>query len=114
VAIKFNHKREILALRDGFPKYYEAYTSIKIKWDKDFAEYNWSAYTTGTGKNEKLILSTKISSESKGILITFIENAEGALTIEVNKKAVYTIGPRGRISQRLLDAFTKFIIKENL
>jgi len=38
VAIKFNHKREILAIRDGFPKYYEAYTYTKIQWEDDFTE----------------------------------------------------------------------------
>jgi hypothetical protein len=115
VAIKFNHKREILALKDGFSKYYGAYASAKVEWETNFAENNFrDAYTTGTGKNEKLVLSTEIIVDSKSIPVMFIENAEGALTIEVNKKAVYTIKPRGRISQSLLDAFTLSIIKEQL
>jgi hypothetical protein len=113
VAIKFNHKREILAIRDGFPKYYKAYTSTKIEWEDDFAKNDFrSAYTTGTGKDEKLVLSTKILVRSKSIPVTFIENAEGALIIKINKETVYTIKPRGRISQSLLFAFTRSIIKE--
>jgi hypothetical protein len=115
VAIKFNHKREILAIRDGFPKYYKAYASAKIEWEGDFAENDFrSAYTTGKGKDEKLVLSTKILVESKSIPITFIEDAEGALTIKINEEKVYTIKPRGRISQSLLTAFTSSIIKEQL
>jgi len=113
VAIKFNHTREILAIRDGFPKYYEAYTYTKIQWEDDFAKNDFrSAYTTGKGKDEKLVLSTKILIESKGIPITFIEDAEGALDISVNREMVYTIKPKGRISQSLLDAFSRSIIKE--
>jgi hypothetical protein len=99
VAIKFNHTREILAIRDGFPKYYEVYTYTKIQREDDFAENDFrSAYTTGKGKDEKLVLSTKILIESKSIPVTFIENAEGALDIKVNRETVYTIKPRGRIS----------------
>jgi len=115
VAIKFNHTREILAIRDGFPKYYEAYTSAKIEWEDGFAKNDFrNAHTAGTGKDEKLVLSTKILIESKSIPVTFIENAEGALDIKVNKDIVYTIKPRGRISQSLLFAFTSSIIKEQL
>jgi hypothetical protein len=113
VAIKFNHKKEILAIRDGFPKYYKAYTYTKIEWEKDFAENDFrSARVAGTGKDEKLVLSTKIMVDSKSIPVTFIENAEGALDIKVNRETVYTIKPRGRISQSLLVAFTRSIIKE--
>jgi hypothetical protein len=113
VAIKFNHKKEILAIRDGFPKYYGAHTSTKIEWEDDFAENDFrGAYATGAGKDEKLVLSTKIIVDSKIIPVTFIENAEGALDIKVNRETVYTIKPRGRISQSLLFAFTRFIIKE--
>ena len=113
MAIKFNHTREILAIRDGFPKYYEAYTYTKIQWEDDFTKNDFrSAYTTGKGKDEKLVLSTKILIESKSIPITFIENAEGALDIIINRETVYTIKPRGRISQSLLDAFTRSFIKE--
>ena len=108
MAIKFNHTREILAIRDGFPKYYEAYTYTKIQWENDFR----SAYTTGKGKDEKLVLSTKILIESKSIPVIFTENAEGALDIKINREMVYTIKPKGRISQSLLDAFTRSIIKE--
>jgi len=115
VAIEFNHKREILAIKEGFPKYYEAHTSVKIQWEDDFVENNFrNAHTTGKGKDEKVELSTKILVESKGIPIAFIENAEGALDIKINKKTVYTIKPRGRISQKLLFAFTCAIIKEQL
>jgi hypothetical protein len=115
VAIKFNHKREILALRNGFPKYYEAYTSTKVEWEKDFAENDFrNAYIAGTGKDEKLILATKIVVKSKGIPVTFIENVAGELAIEVNRKTVYTIKPRGRISQGLIEAFTLSIIKEHV
>ena len=110
MAIKFNHKREILALGNGFPKYYEAYTSIKIYWQIDFRH----AYAAGKGKGEKLILPTKIFSNSKSVSVTFIENTEGTLTIEVNKNPVYTIKQWGRISQSLLEAFTLSIIKEEL
>jgi hypothetical protein len=113
VANKFNHMGEILALKEGFPKYFEAYTSIKIQWGDDFAENNFrNTHTTGKGKDEKLELSTKILIESKDIPVTFIENAEGALDIKVYKKTIYTIKPRGRISQDLLFAFTRAIIKE--
>ena len=113
MAIKFLHKDKILALRDGFPKYFKKYTSLKVEWEKDFAENIFRReYTTGTGKTEKLILPTKIYIDSKGIPVSFIENAEGELTIEVNKKMVYTIKSKGGISQTLIDAFTKSIIKE--
>jgi len=111
VANEFIHKREILAIKEGFPKYFNAKTALKIAWDNDFAENDFrSAYTTGKGKDEKLVLSTKIIVESKEIPITFIENAEGALDIKVNKKTVYTIVPRGRINQKLLFGFTYSII----
>ena len=112
MAIKFNHKREILAIRDGFPKYYEAYVSTKIRWEDDFAKNDFkNAYTTGKGKDEKLVLSTKIMVKTKDIPVTFIENAEGALDIKVNRETIYTVKPRGRISQNLLFAFTNSIIK---
>ncbi|GBU28800.1 hypothetical protein R84B8_02362 [Treponema sp. R8-4-B8] len=113
MAIKFNHTREILAIRDGFPKYYEAHTSTKVQWEVDFAENDFrSAYTKDKGRDEKLVLSTKILIESKSIPVTFIENAEGALEIKVNRETVYIIKPRGRISQSLIIAFTRSIIRE--
>jgi len=100
MAIKFNHKREILALRDGFPKYMEAYTSIKVNWGSGFAENDFrDAYISGKGKNEKLVLSTKILVDAKSLPVTFKEDTEGELTIEINGKMVYTIKPSGRISQ---------------
>jgi len=112
VAIEFNHKREILAIREGFPRYYMAKTLVKVEWGADFAENAFrSASISGTGKSEKLVLSTKLQIDTKDIPVTFIENAEGALTIEVNKKMVYTIKPKGRISQKLLEAFTCSIIR---
>jgi len=115
VAINFNHKREILAIRDGFPKYFLKYGHTKIEWESDFADNDFrNAYTTGTGKDEKLILSTEIMVKSKGIQVKFIEDAKGALTININRKMVYTIKPQGRISQRLLEAFTCAIITELL
>jgi len=118
VAIEFNHKREILAIIEGFPKYYEAHVSSKIEWENDFAENDFrNACTTGKEKDDKLILSTKILFESKRIPVTFKENAEGALDIIVNRETVYTIKPRGRISKKLLFAFTNSvisIIKEQL
>jgi hypothetical protein len=115
VAIKFNHKNDILSLKDKYPKLFEAYTSTKIEWEKDFAENNLKCtLITGSGKDEKLVLATKILIESKSIPVRFIEDAAGALTIEVNGKIVYTIKPMGRISQSFLDAFTDSIIKEHL
>jgi hypothetical protein len=114
MAIKFNHKREILALRDGFPKYFEAYTSRKVKWESSFAENDFrDAYISGKGKNEKLVLSTKIFVDAKRLPVIFKEDLAGELTIEINGKMIYTIKPSGRISQRLLDAFT-LSIKEYL
>jgi len=106
-------KYTVLTLFPEITEYYEVYTYTKIQWENDFAENDFrSAYTTGKGKDEKLVLSTKILIESKSIPVTFIENAEGALDIKVSRETVYTIKPRGRISQSLLDAFTRSIIKE--
>jgi hypothetical protein len=114
MAIKFNHRREILAIRDGFPKYLEAYTSIKVKWESGFAENDFrDAYIYGKGKNERLVLSTKILVGSKSLPVTFKEDAVGELTIEINGNMIYTIKPSGRISQGLLAAFT-LSIKEYL
>jgi hypothetical protein len=114
MAIKFNHRREILALRDGFPKYFEAYTSKKVKWETSFAENDFrDAYIFGKGQDERLVLSTKILIGSKSLPVTFKEDTGGELTIEINGKMIYTIKPNGRISQGLLDAFT-FSIKEYL
>jgi len=114
MAIKFNHRREILTFRDEFPKYLEEYTSIKIKWESNFAENDFrDAYIFGKGKNEKLVLSTKIIIGSKILPVTFKEDAAGELTIEVKGNIIYTIKPSGLISQGLLDAFT-LSIKEYL
>jgi len=110
--IKFNHKGEILALRDGFSKYFEAYTSIKIEWEKNFAENDFrDAYISGKGKNEKLVLSTEIFIGPKSLHVKFVEDTEGSLAIEIEGKTVYTIKPSGRISQSLLKAFTHSIIE---
>jgi hypothetical protein len=114
MAIKFNHKGEILALRDGFPKYCEAHNiGAKIEWGKGFAENAFrDAYALGMRDNEKLFLLTEIIIGTKSIPITFIENATGALTIEVNGKTIYTIKPKGRVSQSLIIAFTNSIAEE--
>ena len=112
MGIKFNHKREILALKEGFPKYFRKYVSTKVEWEKDFAENNFrDAYISGKGKDEKLVLSTEILIDSKGLPVKFVEDMAGELTIEINGKTVYTIKPSGRISQGLLKAFTKSIIE---
>jgi hypothetical protein len=112
MAIKFNHRREILALRDGIPKYLEAYTPIKVKWESDFAENDFrDAYISGKGKNERLVLSTEILAGSKSLPVTFNEDAAGELTVEINGAKIYTIKPSGRISKGLLKAFTQSIIK---
>jgi len=89
-----------------------AKTHIKVEWGVDFAEDVFKGTRiSGTGKSEKLILSTKLQVGTKDIPITFIENADGALTIENNSETVYTIKPKGRISQKLLEAFTCSIIR---
>ena len=112
MAIKFNHRREILALRDGIPKYLEAYTPIKVKWESSFAEYDFrDAYISGKGKNEKLVLSTKIFVGLKNLPVIFKEDIAGELTIEINGVTIYTIKPSGRISKGLVKAFTQSIIK---
>jgi hypothetical protein len=64
------------------------------------------------GDNEIIVLLTEIIIGSKSIPIKFIENATGALTIEVNEKSVYTIKPKGRVSQSLIIAFTNSIAEE--
>jgi hypothetical protein len=112
MGIKFNHKREILALKEGFPRYFRRYVSTKVEWGKDFAENNFrDAYISGKEKNEKLVLSTEIIIDTKSLPIKFVEDMAGELTIEINGKTVYTIKPGGRISQGLLRAFTKAIIE---
>jgi hypothetical protein len=110
MAIKFNHQEVILALRDGFSKYFEAYMSIKVEWGKNFAENDFrDSYISGKGKNEKLVLLTEIIIGTKSLPVKFAEDRAGSLTIEVSGKPIYTIKPRGRISQDLVIAFTNSI-----
>jgi len=112
MAIKFNHKREILALRDGIPEYLERHTSIKVKWESGFAENDFrDAYILGKEKNERLVLSTKILVGSKSLPVTFKEDVTGELTIEIDGATICTIKPSGRISKGLIKAFTQSIIK---
>ena len=112
MAIKFNHQKEILVLRDEFPKYFWKYTSTKIEWGKGFAENDFrDAYISGTEKDEKLVLSTEILIGTKRLPVTFIEDIAGALSIEINRKVIYTVKSKGGISQGLLEAFTHSIIE---
>jgi hypothetical protein len=109
-----NHKRTILVLRDEYPKYYEANRPEKVTWGSDFAKYDFrDARKSGIGANEEFVLSTEIIIDSKSIPVTFKENIEGELTIEVDGKAIYTVKRSGHMSQGLLDAFT-LSIKEHL
>jgi len=108
--IKFNHKREILALRDGFPKLFSVRSEISIRWGDSFAENDFrDAYKSGEKKNEKLVLQTEILDGPNGIPVTFTENASGELTIEVSGKAIYTMKRNERISEGLLEAFAQSI-----
>ena len=113
MAIKFNHKEEILALKKWFPMYYGKYTTAKVKWDADFAKNDFGKVNiSGKGKDEKLTLQTKLFVESKSIPIVFIENAEGVLTIEVNGEIIYTVKSKEQMSKALLDALSLAVTKE--
>ncbi|MDR2952866.1 MAG: hypothetical protein LBU82_06465 [Treponema sp.] len=112
MAIKFNHKALILMLRDEFPKYLEK-SSVKIEWGKGFAKNDFrDSFISGKGNDEKLVLLTEIIINAKNLPVSFIEDKTGALTIEINGKTVFTVKPKGRISQNLLKAFTNSITGE--
>jgi hypothetical protein len=81
MAIKFNHKEEILALKKWFPKFLKKYTTAKVMWDTDFAKSDFgNVFIYGKGEDEELILPTCLYVESKTIPIVFTENAVGELT----------------------------------
>jgi len=61
MGIKFNHKREILALKEGFPKYFRKYVSAEVEWEKDFAENNFrDAYISDKGKSKNWYYQQKL------------------------------------------------------
>jgi len=113
MAIKFNHQMEILALRDGFPKYFLKHKPIDIIWERDFAESAFkAAYASGKRKNEVLILPTTLLVGTIILSVTFKENASGELTIEIEGKAIYTMKRDEEISEHLLKTFAYSIIEE--
>jgi hypothetical protein len=111
--IDFYHTKEILALREGFPKFFSARSEISVRWGDSFAENEFrDAYRSGENENEKFVLQTEILDGTNSIPVTFIEISD-ELTIEVNGKAIYTMEKKGRITEGFLEAFAQ-AIKEGI
>ena len=114
MAIKFNHQNAILVLRDEFPKFFMAHSNIGIRWGDSFTKNDFKkAYNLGEKKNEIKVLETEILDGPYSIPVTFTENASGELTIEVNRKAIYTMKRDEQICKDLLKAFA-YSLKEGI
>jgi len=95
----------IFSLKEGFPKYFKKYTSLKIRWDSNFIVSNLeNAYISGTGENEKVTFKTKLWIEERGISFEFVEDVNEILTIRVNERTVGSVRP--------MDGWNKSLLKE--
>ena len=101
----------IFSLKEGFPKYYKKYTSLKIRWDSNFIVGNLeNAYISGTGENEKVIFKTKLWIGGRGIPFEFIEDVNGTLTVRVNERTVGSVKQMDGWNKSLLKEIANFII----